>query len=131
MTDSTVLQIKKAAKENDAFRKVLFTGPKTQVVLMSLRPGEDIGTEVHTVDQLLYAVKGDGVAVINGKTEPFQKGSVFCVVAGTTHDIVNTGDEPMKLFTIYAPPQHPAGTIHQTKADAQAAESRTAEPAIV
>jgi mannose-6-phosphate isomerase-like protein (cupin superfamily) len=118
-----VIDIKRAAKENSFFRKVLVTANKSQVVLMSLIPGEEIGTESHDGDQLLYAVKGEGVAVINGVQEPFEKGAMLCVPAGAEHNVINTGDEPFKLFTIYAPPQHAAGTVHETKARADAAEA--------
>jgi mannose-6-phosphate isomerase-like protein (cupin superfamily) len=118
-----IIDIKRAAKENIFFRKVLVTANKSQVVLMSLIPGEEIGTESHDGDQLLYAVKGEGVAVINGVQEPFEKGTMLCVPAGAEHNVINTGDEPFKLFTIYAPPQHAAGTVHETKAGAEAAEA--------
>jgi mannose-6-phosphate isomerase-like protein (cupin superfamily) len=107
-----IIDIKRAAKENIFFRKVLVTANKSQVVLMSLIPGEEIGTESHDGDQLLYAVKGEGVAVINGVQEPFEKGMMLCVPAGAEHNVINTGDEPFKLFTIYAPPQHAGGTVH-------------------
>ena len=124
MIEPRIIDIKRAAKENSFFRKVLVTASKSQVVLMSLRPGEDIGSESHDGDQLLYAVKGEGVAVINGVKEPFEKGTMLCVPARAEHNVINTGDEPFKLFTIYAPPQHADGTVHETKEEAEAAESR-------
>lgn len=123
MIEPRIIDIKRAAKENIFFRKVLVTANKSQVVLMSLIPGEEIGTESHDGDQLLYAVKGEGVAVINGVQEPFEKGAMLCVPAGAEHNVINTGDEPFKLFTIYAPPQHAGGTIHETKAGAEGAEA--------
>lgn len=123
MIEPRIIDIKRAAKENSFFRKVLVTANKSQVVLMSLIPGEEIGTESHDGDQLLYAVKGDGVAVINGVQEPFEKGTMLCVPAGAEHNVINTGGEPFKLFTIYAPPQHADGTVHETKAGAEAAEA--------
>jgi mannose-6-phosphate isomerase-like protein (cupin superfamily) len=123
MIESRIIDIKRAAKENNFFRKTLVTASKSQVVLMSMLPGEEIGTETHDGDQLLYAVKGEGVAVINGVQEPFEKGTMLCVPAGAEHNVINTGDEPFKLFTIYAPPQHADGTVHETKAEAEAAES--------
>jgi mannose-6-phosphate isomerase-like protein (cupin superfamily) len=129
MNESQIIDVKAAAKANTSFRKVLYTAGKSQLVLMSLLPGEEIGAEVHQVDQLLYAVKGEGVAVIGPAKVAFEKGSMFCVPAGTTHNVVNTGDHPLKLFTVYAPPQHAAGTVHATKADAQAAEATEREPA--
>lgn len=123
MAQAKIIKVKDEAKQNETFRTVLFTAEKSQLVMMSLRPGEDIGEEVHAdVDQLLYAVKGEGVAVSDGKELAFAKGTVFCVPAGVKHNVKNTGDEPMKLFTVYAPPQHAPGTVHETKADAAKAE---------
>jgi len=122
MTEGYVVDIKKAAKDNDFFRKVLFTGTKSQLVLMSLRPGEEIGTEVHKVDQVLYVVDGEGSVVLGGVDKEFVKGEIVFVPAGVRHNVINTGVEPMKLFTIYAPPQHAPGTVHRTKAVAEEAE---------
>lgn len=129
MIEPRLVDIKHAAKENTLFRKVLFTAPRSQVVLMALEPGQDIGEESHDVDQLIYAVKGEGAAVFNGVQEPFVKGTLFCVPAGATHNVINTGDEPLRLFTVYAPPQHADGTVHPTKADALAAEEAEATSA--
>jgi mannose-6-phosphate isomerase-like protein (cupin superfamily) len=128
--------IEKRTEQNTDFRHVLFTGHNIQVVAMALRPGENIGAEVHAkVDQCFFFTKGTGQAVIDGAPSSVQKGGALCVPAGTRHDIRNTGGETLKLFTTYAPPQHPAGTVHHTKADAQAAEgsqpaerSRPAQP---
>ena len=130
MIEPTVIDAKRMAKENSNFRKVLFTGTRTQLVVMALLPGEEIGSEVHgAVDQLLYVVKGGGIAVLGDAKEPLGKGAMFCVPAGTTHNVVNTGDEPLKLFTLYSPPQHAAGTVHATKMEADAAEmERAAKP---
>jgi mannose-6-phosphate isomerase-like protein (cupin superfamily) len=122
MTQGYVVNIKKDAKDNDFFRKVLFTGTKSQLVLMSLRPGEEIGAEVHKVDQVLYVVDGEGKVVLDGIDKEFEKGEIAFVPAGVQHNVINTDDEPMKLFTIYAPPQHAAGTVHRTKAAAEQAE---------
>ena len=125
MPDAKVIAVKDQAKENEAFRSVLFTGEKSQLVIMSLLPVEDIGEEVHEdVDQLLYLVHGEGVAVIEGREVAFEKGSIFCVPKGTRHNVKNLGDGPMKLFTIYAPPQHAPNTVHRTKADAQKEEAK-------
>lgn len=127
MIEPSVIDAKEATKENSNFRKVLFTGTRSQLVVMALLPGEEIGTEVHgEIDQLLYVVKGQGVAVFGNVKETLAKGAVFCVPAGTTHNVINTGDEPLKLFTVYSPPQHAPGTIHATKADAAAAETELA-----
>ena len=122
MTQGYVVNIKKAAKDNDFFRKVLFTGTKSQLVLMSLRPGEEIGTEVHKVDQILYVVDGEGKVVLDGVDKEFDKGEIVFVPAGVQHNVINTDDQPMKLFTIYSPPQHAEGTVHRTKAVADEAE---------
>jgi mannose-6-phosphate isomerase-like protein (cupin superfamily) len=129
MTQPYVVNIKEAAKENDFFRKVLFTGSKSQLVLMSLLPGEEIGTEVHEVDQILYAVEGEGKVVLAGAGRQFGKGEIVFVPADVQHNVINTGDEPMKLFTIYAPPEHAPGTIHRTKVEADLAEGPGVEAA--
>ena len=122
--------IKKAAKDNEFFRKVLFTGANSQLVLMSLEPDEEIGQEVHSVDQMIYVVDGEGDVALDGETEEFKKGDAVFVPAGVKHNVINTDDEAMKLFTLYAPPQHADGTIHRTKADAQAAEKTPAPTAV-
>ena len=111
--------IKKLAKENDNFRHVIYTGKQSQLVLMSLLPHEDIGEEIHeTSDQILFLVAGSGEAVLSGVTTPVEKHSVVFVPSGTKHNIINTSDEDMKLYTVYAPATHKDGTIHKTKADA-------------
>jgi len=115
MNNGYVTDIKKAAKENDAFRRVVFTAGKSQLVLMSLLPGEEIGAEVHDGDQVLYIVDGEGVAVIDGARQAIEKGSIVFVPAGAHHNIVNTDHEPMKLFTVYAPPQQAVGTVQARK----------------
>lgn len=113
--------VEQSALENNNFRKVLFTNKYSQVVLMSVPPGEDIGSEVHeTVDQVLVFVKGAGRAVVAGKTHDIRAGDMVAVPAGTEHDFINTGDESLKLFTVYSPPEHPDGVVHATKADALA-----------
>jgi mannose-6-phosphate isomerase-like protein (cupin superfamily) len=127
MIEPRIIDVKDAAKENTFFRKVLFTTATSQLVVMSLLPGEEIGTEIHDGNQLLYAVKGVGIAVINGVRESFEKGTIFCVPAGKSHNVINNSEDALKLVTIYAPPQHRSGTIHATKADAAAAETRISE----
>ena len=121
MTNAYVIDIKKAAKENEAYRRVLVTAGKSQLVLMSLLPGEEIGTEVHDGDQVLYIVDGEGLAIIDGAKKEIDKGSIVFVPAGAQHNIVNTDDDSMKLFTVYAPPQHAAGTVQPVKKTAGAA----------
>ena len=113
--------VEQSALENNNFRKVLFTNKHCQVVLMSIPPGEDIGSEVHeTVDQVLVFVKGGGRAIVGGETHDIAAGDMFAVAAGTEHDFINTGAEALKLFTVYSPPEHPDGVVHATKADALA-----------
>lgn len=106
---------------NDNFRKVLFTGAKSQLVVMSLKPGEDIGEEVHEhVEQILFNFSGTGKAILDGQESPFVPGNVVIVAPGTKHNLMNTGDEVMKIYTIYVPANHIDLTVHPTKAAAEA-----------
>jgi len=129
MKNGYVADIKKAAKDNEDFRNVIFTAGKSQLVLMSLRPGEEIGMEVHDGDQIMYLVEGEGFVMLDDSRQEVEKGSIVFVPAGVRHDVVNSDDEPMKLFTIYAPPQHAAGTVQprKEKARAEALEEELAE----
>ena len=109
---------------NDNFRKVLFTGEHSQLVLMSLRPGEEIGLETHPhVDQFFRFEQGQGRVVVGDEEFSVADGDSVVVPAGSQHNVVNTGEGDLKLYTIYSPPNHPDGTVHQTKADADAAEA--------
>lgn len=110
---------------NTFFRKVLFTGTHTQLVLMCLQPNEDIGMEVHqTVDQFFRFEKGQGKVVINGEETMVKDGSAVVVPAGSEHNIINTSEtETLQLYTLYSPPNHPEGTVHKTKAEAMEAET--------
>ena len=115
--------IAEAAQRNTAFRRELATGPHGQVVVMSVPPGGEIGEEVHDdVDQVLVFVEGEGQAVLDGERSPVRADSLVFVPAGTRHNFVNSGSEDLKLFTVYAPPEHPPSTVHETKAEADAAE---------
>ena len=114
--------LKEITKDSDDFRRVLFTGAHSQLVIMSLAPDEEIGDEVHEVDQILFAIAGEGEAFLDGRRKSFEKGDVVAVPAGTRHNIRNPHKKPLKLYTVYAPPQHPAGTVHHTKEEAVAAE---------
>lgn len=116
------LNIWEAAKENSNFRKVLYTNSHSQLVLMSVEAGDDIGKEVHHVDQVLVFVSGTCRAEIDGEQKEVGEGEVVVVPAGATHNFVNIGSEPLKLFTVYAPAEHPDGIIHATKAEAEEAE---------
>jgi mannose-6-phosphate isomerase-like protein (cupin superfamily) len=114
--------IVKLAKANSFFREVLATGPYSQIVVMSIPPGGDIGEEVHDdVDQTLVFVGGEGQAILDGETSSVSVDRLVHVPAGTRHNFVNTGDFDLRLYTIYAPPEHKPGTIHKTKAEADAA----------
>ena len=117
--------IEKATLDNEYFRQVLFTGEHMQLVVMCLQPGEEIGNEVHaTVDQFFRIEEGKARFVFNGKEEHLVHASDAVVVpAGTYHNVINTSStKPVRLYTIYTPPQHPDGTVHKTKAEAEAAE---------
>jgi mannose-6-phosphate isomerase-like protein (cupin superfamily) len=118
--------IEKLAKQNRDFRRVLFTGAHTQVVAMSIAAGQDIGAESHPVDQCFFFVEGEGESVVAGKTGKVQDNDVLCVPAGMEHNVRNTGRKALKLYTLYSPPQHPPGTVHHTKADAESAEAQHA-----
>ncbi len=120
--ETLCIGLKDAAGENEYFRQVLFTGKHSQLVVMALKPGEEIGEEVHEVDQFIYAVSGAGKAVIASKDTPFAGGDAVCIPAGSLHNIVNSSDEPMKLFTVYSPPAHAAGTVDKVKSDAHEEE---------
>jgi mannose-6-phosphate isomerase-like protein (cupin superfamily) len=110
------------AGENDDFRRTLVTGEHAQVVAMTIQAGEEIGEETHEGDQLLFFVSGEGEAVLEGESEPVTANDMVFVPAGTLHNFVNTGAEPLRLVTTYAPPEHPDGTVHRTKAEADTAE---------
>jgi mannose-6-phosphate isomerase-like protein (cupin superfamily) len=109
-------------RENTYFRQEILTNEHSQVVLMSVEPGDDVGEETHDVDQVLVFVEGEGQSVLDGERGRVAAGSLVCVPAGTLHNFVNTGPVPLKLYTVYAPPEEEPGTLHRTKAEAVAAE---------
>ncbi len=115
-----VTNIEQQSLENDNFRKVLYTDEKSQLVLMSLLPGEEIGEEVHNVDQFLRVEKGTGTAILSDISHDINDGSVIIVPAGTKHNIINTGSDSMKLYTLYMPPHHRDGVVHKIKAEGEA-----------
>lgn len=118
-----ITNIEEETIKNDNFRKVLYTAPNSQLVVMSLKPGEEIGEEVHEVDQFIRIEEGEGKAVLDGEESNIEDDFAIVIPAGTKHNIINTSqEEEMKLYTIYSPSQHPAGTIHKTKAEAEEAE---------
>jgi len=119
-----------AAKANTFFRQVLSTGPNAQVVVMSIPSGGEIGEETHEhVDQVLAFVEGEGVAILDGEQSPVRPNRLVHVPAGTRHNFVNTGSGDLRLYTVYAPPEHAPGTIHRTKAEADADEADHFAPA--
>jgi len=117
--------LEKDTLENNNFRKVIFTAPHSQLVLMCLQPSEDIGMEVHEEnDQFFRVEKGRGKAIVNGVNYDLEDGSCVVIPAGTEHNIINLSDtEPLKVYTIYSPSHHPDGRINTTKADAMAEEA--------
>ena len=123
--DGDRVDILDAARANEAFRRVVLTGEHEQVVVMAIPPGGEIGDEVHPeTDQLLLFVDGRGEARLDGAVSPVRANDLVFVRSGTRHNFVNTGDTQLRLITVYAPPEHAPGTVHQTKADADAAEAR-------
>ena len=110
------------ATANTYFRRVVVTGEHAQLVLMSVPPGGEIGDEVHHVDQVLVFVSGEGLALVGGGRRRIAPNSMVFVPSATRHNFVNTGSADLKLFTIYAPPQHAPVTVHRTKAEADAEE---------
>lgn len=115
--------IEKSTNENSDFRRVLYTGKNLQLVLMSLQPGEDIGEEVHDDrDQFFRVETGNGEVSIDGRRTKIEDDTVVIVPAGARHNVRNTGEKPLKLYTIYGPPEHVDRTVHATKADAEASE---------
>lgn len=115
-----VANIEKLSLQNENFRKVLYTAKNCQLVVMSLKPGEDIGEEIHQLDQFFRCEKGQGKAVLNDVPHEISDGFAVVVPAGTKHNIINTSkNEPLKLYTVYSPPNHRDGVVHKTKADAE------------
>jgi mannose-6-phosphate isomerase-like protein (cupin superfamily) len=111
------------ARQNDAFRREIETGQHSQLVAMTIPPGGEIGEEVHEhVDQILLFVEGEATAVLDGARSSVGPNDLVFVKAGTRHNFINAGQSPLRLVTIYAPPEHDPGTVHRTKEEADAAE---------
>lgn len=118
-----VADIEELTEENEDFRRVLYTGKNLQLVLMAIEPGSEIGEEVHADrDQFFRVEKGCGEIVIDGHRSEVKGDDAIIVPAGARHNILNTGDEPLRLYTLYAPPEHRDGTVHATRADADASQ---------
>lgn len=115
-----VQDIETLAVKNDKFRQVLYTAKNSQLVLMSLKPKEDIGMEAHDVDQFFRVEEGSGEAIMDGVKSAIKAGWAVVVPGGAVHNIVNTGSVPMKLYTLYSPPNHRDGVAHLTRDAAEA-----------
>ena len=114
-----IQNIEDVSVDNKEFRRVLYTAKNCQLVVMSLKPGEEIGMEVHKLDQFFRVEAGTGEAVLDGVSTAISDGFAVLVPAGTHHNIINTGDAPLKLYTLYAPPNHRDGVVHHTRAEAE------------
>ena len=121
---ATIVDIVARTRANQLFREVIATGPHAQVVVMSIPPAGEIGEEVHdTLDQVLVIVDGEADTVVEGVATPVGEGDLILVPAGTRHNVVNRGSSALRLYTIYAPPGHAPGTVHQTREEAEADEA--------
>lgn len=114
-----VQNIEDIVNKNKEFRRVLYTAGNIQLVVMSLNPKEEIGTELHDLDQFFRIEEGTGEALIEGVRTEISAGFVVLIPAGTKHNIINTGNVPLKLYTLYAPPNHRDGVIHHTRVEAE------------
>ena len=115
--------IEALALKNEHFREVLYTDERLQLVVMSLAPNEEIGEETHELDQCIRVEQGEGTVVLEGERRDLKDGSAVIIPAGTRHNIINaSAQKPLKLYTLYAPPNHPPGTVHKTRSEAEAAE---------
>lgn len=118
---SYISHLIKETEANKNFRTVLFTGEKSQLVLMSIPPGESVGEETHEhVEQALFFLSGDGKAILNGIESPIHGGDVVVVTPGTKHNFINSGSVPLQIYTLYTPPNHIDGRVHVAKSDAEA-----------
>ncbi|HLA26048.1 MAG TPA: cupin domain-containing protein [Patescibacteria group bacterium] len=115
-----ITNIEKDSLENENFRKVLYTGKNSQLVLMAIEPKDDIGEEVHKLDQFIRVEAGNGLAILDGVKHEISDGSAIVIPAGTMHNIINSSEtEKLKLYSVYSPPEHKDGTIHKTKNEAE------------
>lgn len=127
--DGYVTNIERDTVRNTHFRRVVYTGKHMQLVLMTLPPREHIGLETHeTHDQFIRVEQGSGAVHLNGEEHVLHDGSAIVIPAGVKHDVINTSNEaPLRLYTLYSPPEHPDGTVHHTKEEAVAAEEKEGE----
>jgi mannose-6-phosphate isomerase-like protein (cupin superfamily) len=119
-----VKNIEELAVKNNDFRQVLYTAKNCQLVIMALDPKEEIGAEVHKLDQFFRVEEGSGEAVLDGVRTAIKAGFAILVPAGTNHNIINSGKVPLKLYTVYSPPNHRDGVIHHTRAEAEADDEK-------
>jgi mannose-6-phosphate isomerase-like protein (cupin superfamily) len=118
-----VVQLEEATKSNEYYRKVLFTAKHSQLVLMSLKPGEEIGEEIHDLDQFIRFEAGEGSVVMDGQSHTVGDGVAVVIPSGTKHNVINVSkSKALKLYSLYSPPEHKDGTIHKTKKEADADE---------
>jgi mannose-6-phosphate isomerase-like protein (cupin superfamily) len=114
-----ITNIEKDTLENTDYRRVLYTSKNSQLVLMNIQPGDEIGSEVHELDQFIRIEQGSAKAILDGIEHEMSDDFAVVIPAGTDHNIINTGDNELKLYSIYSPPEHKDGTIHPTKAEEQ------------
>jgi mannose-6-phosphate isomerase-like protein (cupin superfamily) len=112
-----VINIEKAVADNADYRRVLYTAKNSQLVLMRVRPGEEIGMETHSLDQFIRFESGVGKVVLDGVEHDVAADFAVVIPAGTRHNVINTGSEDLALYTVYSPPEHKDGTVHPAKAD--------------
>jgi mannose-6-phosphate isomerase-like protein (cupin superfamily) len=122
MSKGYVVNIEEATANNVDYRRVLFTAKHTQLVLMSLKPGEEIGEEVHELDQFIRFEAGEASVILDGKTQTVSDGFAVVIPAGTRHNVINGSKTDLKLYSLYSPPEHKDGTVHKTKREADADE---------
>ncbi len=115
-------EIIKTTTANKNFQQEVYIDDQCQIVMMSIEPGDDIGEETHDADQTTFFVAGEGSAVVDGHASKVSPNHLIVIPKGAKHNIINKGDEPLKLFTVYSPPAEDPGVSHKTKADAEAAE---------
>ncbi len=119
MKKGYILNIEKETLENEDYRKVLYTSNYSQLVLMCVKPNDEIGEEVHGLDQFIRVEQGEAKVILNGEESQLKEDYAVVIPAGTMHNVINVGDVDLKLYTIYSPPEHKDGTIHKTKQDEQ------------
>lgn len=114
-----IANIEKETLENTDYRRVLYTAKNSQLVLMNLQPGDEIGLETHHLDQFIRIEQGNAEVILDGVTTAIEDDYAVVIPAGTEHNVINTGSTELKLYSVYSPPEHKDGTVHKTKADEQ------------